>query len=309
MTRAREMFVVDAFSDRPFCGNPAVIVPDADGLSDRAMQALAAELRMEAGFVLPATAEGADLRLRFFSPGAEVDVSGHVTVATYAALQAAGKLPGGGQADGGKPRRIRQQARAGVMPVDLSIEKEGAAPSVTLDLGKPVFGAALDRGEVMEALRIGSGSLSPGPAPRAVTCGVSLAVCAMADSAALAATVPDMARLATFSRRRGVLGIVAFAMPGLHPLSAITSRFFFPAVGPDEDPVSGAALAAVVAYGVRERLLTCLGEASFQTDQGHSLGRPNRAQVDVRTEAGQIASIKVRGRGVVVMRGEFTPAE
>jgi len=300
--------VVDAFSDRPFCGNPAVIVPDADGLSDRAMQALAAELRMEAGFVLPATAEGADLRLRFFSPGAEVDVSGHVTVATYAALQAAGKLPGG-PSIGTTPRRIRQQARAGVMPVELTIEKDGAAPSVTLDLGKPVFGPALDRGEVMEALRIGSGALSPGPAPRTVTCGVSLAVAAMADSAALAATVPDMARLAGLSRRRGVLGIVAFAMPGLHPQSAITSRFFFPAVGPDEDPVSGAALAAVVAYGVRERLLTCVGEASFQTDQGHSLGRPNRAQVDVRTEAGQIASIRVRGRGVVVMRGEFTPAD
>jgi trans-2,3-dihydro-3-hydroxyanthranilate isomerase len=302
------MFVVDAFSDRPFCGNPAVIVPDADGMSDRAMQALAAELRMEAGFVLPATAEGADLRLRFFSPGAEVDVSGHVTVAAYAALQAAGKLPAG-LAAGSGPRRIRQQARAGVMPVDLSLENGASAPSVTLDLGKPVFGAALDRGEVMEALRIGAGALSPGPSPRAVTCGVSLAVCAMADSAALAATVPDMARLAAFSRRRGVLGIVAFAMPGLHPQSAITSRFFFPAVGPDEDPVSGAALAAVVAYGVKERLLTCVGEATFQTDQGHSLGRPNRATVEVATSAGQIAAVRVRGRGVIVMRGEFTPAE
>jgi PhzF family phenazine biosynthesis protein len=301
------MFVVDAFSDRPFCGNPAVIVPEADGLSDRAMQALAAELRMEAGFVLPPTAEGADLRMRFFSPGAEVDVSGHVTVAAYAALQAAGKLPGGTAEIG--PKRIRQQARAGVMPVELNLEPGASAPSVTLDLGKPVFGPALDRGEVMDALRIGAGALSPGPSPRAVTCGVSLAVASMADSAALAATVPDMARLAAFSRRRGVLGIVAFAMPGLHPHSALTSRFFFPAVGPDEDPVSGAALAAVVAYGVRERLLTCVGEASFQTDQGHSLGRPNRATVEIATSAGQIAAVRVRGRGVVVMRGEFTPAE
>ncbi len=308
MTRARELFVVDAFSDRPFCGNPAVIVPDAQGLSDHAMQALAAELRMEAGFVLPPNADGADLRIRFFSPGAEVDVSGHVTVAAYAALQAANKLPRGTAGPGGV-RRIRQQARAGVMPVDLGIDDGGEAPSVTLDLGKPVFGAALDRGEIMDALRIGAGALSPGPSPRAVTCGVSLAVAYMADSGALAATVPDMARLAALSRRRGVLGIVAFAIPGLIPNSALTSRFFFPAVGPDEDPVSGAALAAVVAYGVRERLLTCVGEAQFLTDQGHSLGRPNRAHVEIRTEAGQIAAVRVRGRGVVVMRGDFFPAE
>jgi PhzF family phenazine biosynthesis protein len=303
MGRARDLFVVDAFSDRAFHGNPAVVVPEAEGLSDRAMQALAAELRMESGFVLPPNVPGADLRIRFFSPHAEVDVSGHVTVAVYAALQAAGKLPGTGA-----ERRIQQQARAGVMPVDLRVPAEGA-PSVTLDLGRPAFGPALDRSEVMEALRIAGAVLAPGPAPRAVTCGVSLGVVQLSDAAALAATVPDMARLASFSRRRGVLGIVAFAMPGTHPQSSLTARFFFPAVGPDEDPVSGAALAAVVAYGVRERLLTCVGEATFLTDQGHSLGRPNRAHVHVRTEAGQIASVKVSGRGAVVIRGEFEPLE
>ena len=85
----------------------------------------------------------------------------------------------------------------------------------------------------------------------------------------------------------------------------MTVRFFFPAVGPEEDIVSGAALAAACAFGVRERLLTCVGEATFQTDQGHSLGRPNQAQVIVRAEAGQIAEIRVRGRGVVVARGEL----
>jgi PhzF family phenazine biosynthesis protein len=303
--RARSFYVVDAFSDRPFRGNPAVIVPDAEDLSDRAMQAVAAELRMESGFVLPPTTPGADLRIRFFSPHAEVDVSGHVTVAAYAALQAAGKLP----KEGPGPHRVQQETRAGLMPVELAPDGDAQGPWVTLDFGKPAFGAALDRGEVMEALRVGAASLSPGPSPRSVTCGVSLAVAAMADPGALAACVPDMARLAALSRRRGVLGIVAFAQPGLHPQSALTARFFFPAVGPDEDPVSGAALAAVCAYGVRERLLTCVGEAMFQTDQGHSLGRPNRANVIVTTQSGQIASLRVRGRGVIVMKGEFWPAD
>jgi PhzF family phenazine biosynthesis protein len=306
MQRARAFYVVDAFSDRPFRGNPAVIVPEADGLSDRAMQALAAELRMESGFVLPPSRAGAaDLRIRFFSPGAEVDVSGHVTVAAYAALQSAGKLP----KEGPGPHKVRQETRAGVMPVELAPDGDAQGPWVTLDFGKPAFGPAIERGEVLDALRVGAAALSSGPSPRVVTCGVPLVVTAMADSAALAACVPDMARLAAFSRRRGVLGIVAFAQPGLHPQSALTARFFFPAVGPDEDPVSGAALAAVCAYGVRERLLTCVGEATFQTDQGHSLGRPNRAHVVVSTQSGQIASLRVRGRGVVVMRGEFWPEE
>jgi PhzF family phenazine biosynthesis protein len=305
MGTARRFFIVDAFSDRPFCGNPAVIVPDADGLSDRDMQALAAELRMEAGFVLPPSTQDADLRLRFFSPHAEVDVSGHVTVAAYAALQAAGSLPG---ADAPGAQRVRQQSRAGVLPVEL-IREADAGPWVTLDFGRPVFGAALDRYELADSLRVSNDALILRTAPRVVTCGVPLAVVAMADSTALHSAMPDMANLAALSRRRGVLGVVAFARPGLAPGSAITARFFFPVVGPDEDPVSGAALAASVAYAVRERQLASVGETVFQTDQGHTLGRPNRAQVIVRTEAGQVANIKVRGRGVVVASGEFTPLD
>lgn len=301
MATARRFYIVDAFSDRPFYGNPAVVVPDASGMSDRAMQALASELRMEAGFVFPPTDGDADLRLRFFSPHAEVDVSGHVTVATYAALHAAGALPSA------KPR-IRQQSRAGVFPVELTADADGT-PWVTLDFGRPVFGATVERKEVEDALRVTPDALIIRTAPRIVTCGVSLCVVPMADSTALHAVVPDMAKLAAFSRRRGVLGIVAFARPGLHPESAITARFFFPVVGPDEDPVSGAALAASMAYAVRERQIVCVGETTFWTDQGHNLGRPNRAQVTLSPEAGGLSNIRVRGRGVIVAAGEFTPLD
>jgi PhzF family phenazine biosynthesis protein len=306
MASPRRFFIVDAFSDRPFSGNPAVIVPDAEGLSDRDMQALAAELRMEAGFILSPSTSDADLRLRFFSPHAEVDVSGHVTVAAYTALQAAGRLPGVVTPAG---HRVRQQSRAGVLAVDLTSAEGGGGPWVTLDFGRPAFGPQVDREEVQAALRVDAEALILRTGPRVVTCGVPLVVVAMADSTALHAAAPDMQKLAALSRRRGVLGVVAFARPGLHPESSMTARFFFPVVGPDEDPVSGAALAAAVAYAVRERQLPCVGETTFSTDQGHTLGRPNRAQVIVRTEAGQVANIKVRGRGAVVASGEFRPIE
>lgn len=292
-------YVVDAFSDRPYCGNPAVIVPDADALSDATMQAVAAELRMEAGFILKPTFPDADLRIRFFSPGGEVDVSGHVTVAAYAALARAGKLPRGA-------RTVRQQSRAGVLPVEI-VEEEGppgAGPWVTLDFGRPSFGAALDRSEIRECLRVEDGALPPG-APRVVTAGVALAVVALTSPAVLHRLVPDMARLAAFSRRRGVLGIAAFARPGVQPTSALAARFFFPVVGPDEDVVSGAALAAILAHAVRERQLACVREATFQTDQGHALGRPNRARVTVRTEGGHVSAVLVRGRGCLVAEGQL----
>jgi trans-2,3-dihydro-3-hydroxyanthranilate isomerase len=280
----RSFFVVDAFADRPFGGNPALVVPDAAEVSEGAMRALAAELRMEAGYILPPTGD-ADLRLRFFSPTAELDFSAHVTIAAFTAL-------------GGPARRVRQESRAGVHEIEVD------AGGVTIDIGRPRFGPALDRKETADALRVGVGALAP-LAPRVVTCGIGVAVVGMADPQSLMAAVPDMARLAAFSRRRGVLGIAAFAQPGVHPRSALTARFFFPAVGPDEDVLSGAAVAAICAYGVRERTLTCVGEATFQTDSGHALGRPTRAHVTVATEAGQLARLRVRGSGVISLRGTF----
>jgi trans-2,3-dihydro-3-hydroxyanthranilate isomerase len=284
-------FVVDAFTDRPMCGNPAVIVLDGGHLGDRAMRDVAAEFRMEAGFVLPASNPGERRRrMRFFTPAGEVDVSGHVTVAAYAALEAASG-------------REVLETRAGDLEVEIEATA-GQAPWVTLGLGKPIFGAALDRREVLAALRATAAVLGSA-APRVITCGVPLAVCAVEDARVLAALRPDMQKLAAFSRQRGILGLVVFARPGLHPASALTVRFFFPAVGPEEDIVSGAALAAACAFGVKERLLTCVGETVFQTDQGHSLGRPNQAHVIVRAEAGQLAEIRVKGRGVVVATGEI----
>ncbi len=295
----RRFYIVDAFTDTPYRGNPAVIVPEADGLSEQAMKSLATELRMEAGYVLRPSTPDADLRVRFFSPGGEVDLSGHVTVATYAALAALGTLPAG--------PKVRQETRAGV--IEVALEAGGAAgPWVTLGFGRPLFGTAVDRREVLAALRTGDASLLPGHSPRVVTTGVPLAIAAMRDPRALGAVVPDLVELTALSRRRGVLGIAIFARPGLHPQSALTARFFFPVVGPDEDVVSGAALAAIAAYAVKERLLVCVGETSIQTDQGHAMGRPNRATVVVRAEAGQLADLRVRGQGVIVASGEFAPA-
>jgi hypothetical protein len=69
LTEGREIWRVNSFSERPFAGNPAGVVPDADGLSDAQMQSIAAELNdvSETVFIVPADTGDADLRLRFFT--------------------------------------------------------------------------------------------------------------------------------------------------------------------------------------------------------------------------------------------------
>src|ERR1043165_4668609 len=93
----------DAFTDRPGMGNSAGVVVDASGLTDAQMQEVARWAGFnESAFVLPPTEEGAamgaDLRLRYFSPGHEVDLCGHATVASLVTLAERGLLPNGGSA-------------------------------------------------------------------------------------------------------------------------------------------------------------------------------------------------------------------
>ena len=102
----------DAFAPRPGMGNPAGVVLDADGLSDAAMLAIARAVGFnETAFVLPSTI--ADLRLRYFTPGHEVELCGHATVASLVALHQHGRLPGAGF-----PRRLTLETGTGLLPVE-----------------------------------------------------------------------------------------------------------------------------------------------------------------------------------------------
>jgi trans-2,3-dihydro-3-hydroxyanthranilate isomerase len=74
---------VDVFTDRQFGGNPAAVIPDARGLSDAQMQAIANEFNLaETTFVLPPTDSANTARVRIFTPRAEMPFAGHPNVGT-----------------------------------------------------------------------------------------------------------------------------------------------------------------------------------------------------------------------------------
>jgi PhzF family phenazine biosynthesis protein len=109
----RSVYIVDAFTDGPFAGNPAGVVTRADGLSDAQMQAVALELRQtETCFVMQGTEVGVDYHLRRFTPTVEVDLCGHATVAAYTCLAAEGRV-----LFGAEPVHLRHTTRRGVLSV------------------------------------------------------------------------------------------------------------------------------------------------------------------------------------------------
>src|SRR5256885_3569711 len=118
--------IIDAFTDRPFAGNPAGVCLVSDWPSASWMQQVAAELNLsETAFARPHEGADADWDLRWFTPVNEVDLCGHATLATAHALSR----------DGG-PGTVRFSSRSGIL-----ITHSRADGTITLDF--PV--ATLDR--------------------------------------------------------------------------------------------------------------------------------------------------------------------
>lgn len=111
-----EVLRYDAFSKTAGQGNPAGIVLEADGLTDWEMQKIAEQAGYnETAFLLPS--ESADIRIRYFTPGHEMNLCGHATVASLYALLEKGAIEAGAEPEGrnksGRPfcvYRLRRQS-------------------------------------------------------------------------------------------------------------------------------------------------------------------------------------------------------
>ena len=100
----------DAFTDKPGMGNPAGIVLSADVLSDEQMQAIASSTGFnETAFIL--SSNKADIRIRFFTPGHEMDLCGHATVASVFMVKELGLL---------KADKILLETNVGLLPISIT---------------------------------------------------------------------------------------------------------------------------------------------------------------------------------------------
>ncbi|NJQ04366.1 PhzF family phenazine biosynthesis protein [Streptomyces lonarensis] len=217
---------VDAFTDRPFAGNPAgVVVLSADGFpGDAAMAGIAAEVNLsETAFVHPLPPGGpADWALRWFTPTTEVRMCGHATLATAHVLATAEGVVG--------PQRFA--TLSGV----LTAAPAGEGGALTLDFPT----APLREVEVPPAVAAALGA--PVVACHETGPDVGDLLVDLPDEATVRALRPDLGALAELPGR-GV--IVTAAADGSRPGYDFVSRFFGPAVGVPEDPVTGSAHTAL----------------------------------------------------------------
>lgn len=286
---------VDAFTDRPFAGNPAGVVPDAAPLSEAQMQAVAAEMNLPGtAFVLPSADAGALARLRYWSPAHELRYSGHTTLAAVHALVEAGRVRGD---------RVRIETARGVVDVEVRTGPTGRViwQSTPLPALRPFPSALAPLTEAVGLAPIGLGRW----AQPALTPDDDLLIPA-SGLEALRALKPDLDRIAALARRLGLRGLCIVSRETFEPSSGSHCRFFAPHLGIAEDLATGSVHAPLALWLFETgRLPVIRGHVEFTAEQGDLLGRPGRLQIDIEVAGRTPTRIRVGGTAVTVLTGSM----
>ena len=271
-----QYYIVDAFTDKLFGGNPAgVVLLDNDFPTDSLMQQVAAELRYsETAFV---RRDGADeFTVRYFTPCSEVDLCGHATIATFGLMWQLGKVGDG---------VCLNHTLAG----DLEVM---AGERVMMQMATPrLVGEVKDTERLCRIMQCAVPSLPV----EAISTG--LPMLPVQSEEELEALAPDMAALAELSRELEVVGVHAFVQAGDGYTAHV--RNFAPLYGVDEESATGTANAALTHYLQRQGLIQQGSECSFL--QGEKMGRPSVIETLLQPDG----IVYVGGKCRIVAKGEL----
>lgn len=285
MTATPEVLHLSAFADAPHGGNPAGVVLDAAAMTDAEMLAVAAELGYaETAFVTEPAIEGdlRHVRIRFFSPGAEVPFCGHATIATAVALA---ERRGAGE--------FLMQTQAGAVPIVTASDGSRVIASFTSvePDARPLADDVADR--LLGLLGLGRSDLVDGYPILEVFAGNWHPVVVLATGPTFDRFLFEPAAVRALMDEQGWAGTVTVVHVPVSTESGeaglvIEARNLFPVGSLTEDPATGSAAASLGAY------LRTIGAISpparFSVLQGRHIGRPSRLLVDVPDAGGVTVS-------------------
>jgi trans-2,3-dihydro-3-hydroxyanthranilate isomerase len=284
---------VDVFTDRRFGGNQLAVFPDARGLTDAQMQALAFEFNLsETTFVLPPSDPANTARVRIFNRLAEMPFAGHPNVGTAFVLAREGR---------GRDGVLRFEELAGLVEVRVETGSDGAPTGASIAAPQPLsVGLALDAETVAPTAALAARDIvTTAHEPVVASVGMPFVIAEVTGDA-LTRAVPDLAAArrvaAAHPALNGRYALLMYAEDG----AQLRARMFAPLSGTFEDPATGSANAALAA------LLTKLSGAdrrSFTVVQGVEMGRPSLLRLEgERAADGHRAT--VAGGCIPVLSGE-----
>ena len=274
----KEYFIVDAFTDQPFGGNPAgVVLFGSDTFpKDELMLQIAAELRYsETAFIRRHSA--LEFTIRYFTPKAEVDLCGHATIASFFTLYQKGLAAG----------QCLCHTKAG----DLHIE---AGEKVMMQMAKPRIVATIDETEkIYRAL--GVKNYQPTMPVQIVYAGLPDIMIMLPDTDTLQSLQPDMQAITDITKEHESVSFHVFAFDKDGYTAHV--RDFAPLYDIPEESATGTANASLTYY---LQQCGCLGkEAECSFIQGEAMGRPSVVATRIQSDG----NVFVGGTAFVVAEG------
>jgi len=284
---------VDAFTDQAFGGNGCAVVHDAGALTGETCQAFVRETSLvECTFLEPS--DVADIKVRYFLASREIPFAGHPTIATVASLVARGLTRG---------RELMLETSAGLVPITIDARED--VPRITMTQVAPVFGPDLPRDLVAAVGGIAADDIIA--TPQVVSTGLPFCITVLRDHDVLRRLVLDQGALARLATHLGhgdsdMMEPFWVTLEGATAAGDTFSRLLIAPPSPPEDPFTGSASGAMAAYLWRHGLIE---SPRFVAEQGHWMGRPGRAEIEVLGPPDAITDVRVSGQGRVLMSGQL----
>lgn len=296
-----KFYIVDAFTDTLFGGNPAGVVILEKGAAfpeDEVMRKTAAELRYSETAFVSQTGEN-EFHVRYFTPGAEVDLCGHATIGSFFALADARLVKFGSS--------YVCNTLAGPLNIDLSKD------SVLMDMGVPqalnritekdalgelygIMGVSEEKqGEVLVGKESGMHLI-----PEMISTGLPDIMLPVRSEEELAAIAPDFSALSKLSEKYQVVGVHAFTVNAGD--GAVHCRNFAPLYDIDEEAATGTSNGALTYYLYKNGLISASTENLFI--QGEAMDRPSKIMSRLTTNGDKV-KIQVGGNAVILACGEI----
>src|SRR6184192_1717456 len=297
-----EFIQLDVFTQTALAGNPLAIFPDARGLNDAEMQALAREMNLsETTFILPrdaATEAREGKKVRIFTVETELPFAGHPTLGTALYLYAS-------ESNQKKPAEITLDLKAGKIPVRFTVNSEnGGANRVDgqvfgeMRQRDPEFGTTFSREEVARVIGTAVDEISPEWPIQAVSTGLTFTIVPFRNRQTLSDLKFSYGQAAEFLKNSGA-NFFYFLCPErrdgrLEP----RARMFFCG---GEDPATGSAAGCAASWMIQHGVAK--SDEQVLIRQGVECRRPSEMHVRATRKAGRVTDVRVGSYAIEVLRG------
>jgi len=300
--RTYDFIQLDVFTQTPLAGNPLAIFPDARGLNDAEMQALAREMNLsETTFILPrdaATETREGKKVRIFTVEHELPFAGHPTLGTSLYLYAS-------ESNEKKPAEIVLDLKAGKIPVCFTANSENAGRErvdgqVFGDMRQrdPEFGSPLSRKDVARVIGFGTDEIHSEWPIQPVSTGLTFTIVPFRNRQTLSDLKFSYIQAADFLKETGA-NFFYFLYPERREgeLEARARMFFYGGEDPATGSAAGCAASWMVQHGVAKN------DERAVIRQGLECRRPSEIHVRASRESERVTNVRVGGYAVEILRG------